>query len=517
MISKKMDSSIAIITDKSGNITGYSNAKNEVVSNIKIGMNIYDDAFKNMKFYVFETQKNFIYLVRDEKKENFYKKIVENSHDEIFVTDGDGVAVYCNKKFEQNYGIKREKIIGKDCSFIVDDNYVDVLYLDKVIKDKKSITYKQKTKVGRTILNTSVPIFDDDGDVLYVIENCRDITENEILYNVLNHTKSELKRKEKIEELSDGIKENFARFESDSMKNLYNKVTKFVDMDVNLLITGASGTGKSSIAKHIHNLGKRKDNNFVSVNCATIPASLIESELFGYKSGSFTGASNTGKKGLVETADKGTLFLDEIGEVPLNLQSKLLELVQEKTYLPIGDTKKRYADIRIIVATNRDLKEMVKRGEFREDLYYRLNVVQIDMPTLKERKEDISFLIKHFLSFFNTKYKMNVDMEEEVIKCLEEYTWPGNIRECEYLIEYLVLNSQKGYISLESLPKNIISSSTLKSDEDIIVGDYKAHMESLEKKFIISSYKEYNSSYKLAEALNISQSKANRLINKYCK
>lgn len=441
------------------------------------------------------------------------------------MADGEGIAIYCNEIFEKNYGVKREDLIGKHVNYVIDNGYVDVLLFDKVIKEKKTITYKQKTRTGRVILNTSSPVLDDNGNVIYVVENCKDITENEILYNTLNYTKSQLEKEKNVNSQSDGFKNNFRKFDSKLISDIISKINRFANRDINILITGASGTGKTSLAKFIHNNSNRSSKPFVNINCTTIPENLMESELFGYKKGAFTGALNSGKKGLVEQAEGGTLFLDEIGEIPLNLQSKLLELVQEKQYMPIGSTSKKIADIRIVVATNKNLLELVQNGQFREDLYYRLNVVQLEMPSLIDRKEDIPKLVEHFITYFNNKYDLSVGMSKDVLEYMMNYSWPGNIRELEHLIEYLVINAHGKYISIGDLPKNIISS----YGNDIRTGDItlnicngektelKSLMSMAEKSIISAYYNKFNSSYKLAKALNISQSTANRLINKYCK
>lgn len=456
-------------------------------------------------------------------KAEFFQKIIDYSFDEIFVANGEGICIYCNQTFEKNYGLKRSDILGKKVSYVLDHNYVDVLLFDTVIKEKREITYKQKTVTGRIILNTSVPILDSDGNVIYVVENCRDITEYELLNNTLNHTKKQLSREKILAKSKDSIKNTFSYFKSKNMQETLVKALRFAGKDVNLLITGKSGTGKTSIAKFIHDNSQRKNKPFININCTTIPENLIESELFGYKKGAFTGALSNGKKGLVEQAEGGTLFLDEVSEIPLSTQAKLLELVQEKQFLPIGSSKKVNADIRIIAATNKNLENAVKENKFREDLYYRLNVVTIHMPSLKNRPEDISVMISHFLLFFNKKYDTKVKMPADIYDILNKYDWPGNIRELEHLIEFLVINCQNGSISINELPINIINhQQDIQSSAELKVslpnsGDYKELLGELEGQIIKKYYSENKSSYKLAQALNISQSTANRLIKKYCK
>lgn len=468
--------------------------------------------------------KNIFDIMDKDSAFSFFNDILDHSYDEIFVADKNGIVIYCNLSFEKHYGLKREDLIGKHIDYIIKNGYADTLLFDEVIKTKRTITYKQKTKAGKTILNTSKPVLDESGEIEYVVENCRDITENEILYNALIHTKSILEKKENLNKKRHLAKNSFSKFKSQSIIELVKKVDRFANSDINILITGDSGTGKSTLAKYIHKKSK-PDMPFVVLNCATIPENLFESELFGYKKGAFTGALNSGKKGIVEMAEGGTLFLDEISEIPINIQSKLLELVQEKEYLPIGDTKKKKADIRIIAATNKNLKKMVENNEFREDLFYRLNVVRLAMPPLRDRKEDIGVFIDHYIDYFNEKYGLNVGMSELAYKYLINYSFPGNIRELEYLIEYLVVNARYNKIDIRDFPNSILEENKdtrihidLNKDfsqlEDM---GLKAMMDKAEEIIVNEYYKKYNSSYKLAEVLKISQSSANRLINKHCR
>ncbi len=229
---------------------------------------------------------------------------------------------------------------------------------------------------------------------------------------------------------------------SDAISLLKNTIYKVAPTDSTVLLLGESGVGKTLVAKAIHTLSPRKDKPFISINCAAIPETLIEAELFGYEKGAFTGATQS-KKGKFELANGGTIFLDEIGELPLQSQSKLLKVLQEKELEKIGSEKSIFVDVRVIASTNKDLPSMVKNKEFREDLYYRLNVIPIRIPPLRERKEDIPLLVKHFLDKFNTQYKKHISVTKEALSAMMEYDWPGNIRELENLIERLVvINTQ---------------------------------------------------------------------------
>jgi len=259
----------------------------------------------------------------------------------------------------------------------------------------------------------------------------------------------ELKLLRKMTESSDIIAQ------SDAMKNVIDLAQRVAQVDTTVLISGESGTGKEVIAKIIHGEGKRKDGPFIKINCGAIPENLLESELFGYAEGSFTGALKKGKPGLFEVATGGTLLLDEIGDLPFLLQVKLLRVLQDSEFYRVGDVAPTKTDVRVIAATNRNLEEMVKKRLFREDLYYRLNVVQITIPPLRERKNDIIPLIYHFISKFNEKYSFNKNINSDAVEMLLDYDWPGNVRELENTIENMLVLSPTNSLSLETIPKSI--------------------------------------------------------------
>ncbi len=242
--------------------------------------------------------------------------------------------------------------------------------------------------------------------------------------------------------------------ESEKIKEVRSLIYKASKFDSPVLIYGESGVGKEVVARLIHNLSRRNKNPFVAINCASIPETLLESELFGYKKGAFTGAYET-KRGLLEIANGGTVFFDEICDLPLSLQAKLLRAIETHSFIPIGSTKEEKVDIRIISATNKDLKKLTQEGKFREDLYYRLNVFPIYIPPLRERKEDIEVLIKHFLKIYSKKLNRKYEIKEEALEILKNYRWPGNVRELENLIERLVILSENGTIDEKIIPEEI--------------------------------------------------------------
>lgn len=297
------------------------------------------------------------------------------------------------------------------------------------------------------------------------------------------------------------------------MKEVIKTLEKVALFDTTILLYGESGTGKGLLARYIHQKSQRKNAPFIVINCAALPEHLLESELFGYTDGAFTGANKKGKIGLIEAANNGTLFLDEIGELPLSIQAKLLHVIQDREFTPIGETKSKKVDIRIITATNKKLKEMVKKNEFREDLYYRLNVMDIKVPPLREKKSDIVPLANYFLEKFNRKYQINRRIDKDVYAFFEGYHWPGNVRELENLIEKLVVVSDD-LITLNHIPANLQEMEVVIPDDDPVTS-FDETLEKFERKIIMETYHRFKNYRKVAEFLKISQSRAARLIRKY--
>ena len=275
----------------------------------------------------------------------------------------------------------------------------------------------------------------------------------------LSQTMEIRKMNEQIRFLSDELRsrQTFQKIvgESDVMQRVYARINQVKDVDASVLITGESGTGKELVARAIHDEGKRKNERFVVVNCAAIPENLLELEFFGYRKGSFTGATQD-RKGKLELADKGTIFLDEIGDMPLNLQGKLLRALQEKEFSPVGSSEVRHTDVRVIAATNQDLKAMIAQQKFRQDLYYRLNVVEITMPPLRDRMSDVPLLCAHFLH--QSASEMNKDskgLTPAAQEALMRYSYPGNVRQLANILEYATIISGNGLIDVDDLPDEV--------------------------------------------------------------
>nr|WP_275299492.1 sigma 54-interacting transcriptional regulator [Clostridium sp. YIM B02506] len=290
-----------------------------------------------------------------------------------------------------------------------------------------------------------------------------------------------------------------------SMKRIIQLINSVAKTDATILITGETGVGKEVIATEIYKKSNRSNKAYIKINCAAIPESLLESEMFGYEKGAFTGAIKKEKLGYFELAQKGTLLLDEIGEMPMKLQSKLLRVLQEKEITRIGGTKPINLDVRIIAATNQNLEQQIKNGTFREDVYYRLNVIPIEIPPLRERKDDISILADTFLNKFNLKYNKNKKIEASVLEVLEEYNWPGNVRELENLLERLVIYGDDEIINKENinniLRKNEFSQYLVEREEITL----KEAVDLLEKDIIEKTLKKYRSSRKAAKVLGVTQ------------
>ncbi|HBE9552676.1 sigma 54-interacting transcriptional regulator [Clostridioides difficile] len=467
----------------------------------------------------------------------FYQKILEASHDEICVSDDKGIIIYCNKAFEENYGLKKEDILGKNVSFLEDSGYSTKSPIPIVLKTKTKFSLEQDTQTGKKLIITATPIFDENGNLEFTVENCRDITELNNIKNKLEDTKKQVKKyKSEVETLyRTALRiEDTVIMDGIVMRPIINTVNHVSKTDVSVLLLGESGTGKSSLARYIHHNSNRSNGPFITINCATISPQLLESELFGYTSGAFTGASTKGKVGLVELANGGTLFLDEIGDIPQNLQAKFLQLIQDRTFTPVGSLKNKKVDIRIISATNVDLVSKVKEKKFREDLYYRLNVIEIKLPPLRERRDNLVEIIKYYFNRYSSDFNLNKTISKEAMDAIANYRFPGNIRELQNIIQKILLTCTDNHITIDDLPniltKNIhITNNGNKTHisqiNKVIISDSKftnyknknfdTLIKEYEKNIILDAYEKFGSSYKVAKHLEISQSKANRLIRKY--
>ena len=380
--------------------------------------------------------------------------IIESSYDGLYITDGKAKTLLVNSAYERITGISRNNLIGRNMKDLVKEKLYDHSVTLEVLKSKRSVTIMQHIKGGKEVIVTGAPIFDADGEISMVVTNVRDITELNQLRTQLEETRRLSSRYHQSileqEELEHFLGEMVVK--STSMVQVVRKAIKVAKVDASVMITGESGVGKSMLARFIHDMSARRENPFVTINCGAIPESLIESELFGYEKGAFTGALPGGKAGLVEIGNKGTVFLDEIGELSANLQVKLLNVLENKIFTHVGGTKPVEVDIRIIAATNKNLDELVSKGLFREDLYYRVNVLPIHIPPLRERRDDIPALVTRIVSKINQKHKTNKRLDPSVLESLRKFNYPGNVRELINLVERMFTMSEDEYICLMDIP-----------------------------------------------------------------
>lgn len=435
------------------------------------------------------------------------KDVFEYAFDEIFVTDEQGIVVRVNSTCERHYQLAAEELVGKHVKELQKDGIFYPSATLEVIEKKRPIELVQTTKSGEYLHVRTRPVFDGEGNLRRVISYSRDLTELYQLRQKVEEMDNQLKTYKK--ELRETYEHEGLIFKSLAMQKIVDTIKKVSVVDSTVLVLGETGVGKSRLVRHLHEVSHRKHESFYEINCAALPTNLIESELFGYSGGSFTGANREGKKGLLESAHKGTLFLDEIGEMPLEIQAKLLQVLQEKTFRPIGGRELKKVDVRIVAATNRDLSEMVKQGTFRKDLYYRLNVIPIAIPPLRERTEDILPLIYHYLQHFNKKYGRDVKLAPSTLQMFVGYPWEGNNREIENVIERIVITVDD-VVTVEDLPLSMQEAAVEQSGQSL----YKM-LEEVERNIILKAYKTYGSSYKVAEFLQISQSAATRKIKKF--
>ncbi|NSW83897.1 MAG: sigma 54-interacting transcriptional regulator [Syntrophothermus sp.] len=446
--------------------------------------------------------------------------VFESSFDGLYIADGNGITLRLNKAFERITGINGREFLNRNVEDIVEEGIVSESVTAQVLKQRQPVTIIQLyAKTGKTTLATGTPVFDKKGNIFRVVCNVRDVTE-------LNMLKQRL---EQVEGLSEHYEKQLRTLRlqyagsgkmvvrSPRMRDLMETIIRVAQVDSTVLITGESGTGKELLAETIHANSARKDGPFIKVNCGAIPESLLESELFGYDAGAFTGARKEGKAGYFELANGGTLFLDEIGDLPLNLQVKLLRVIQSREIVRVGGIKPLKVDIRIVAATNRNLVDMIRRKEFREDLYYRLNVVPVNVPPLRQRKEEIPSLVVHFLQVFNRKYKQVKRISPEVIDLFMEYDWPGNVRELENLMERLVVITPSDTITVQDLPSHFGNLAKDWSNKvhvlDIV--PLREAVESVEKQILEKAYVQFRTTRQMARALKVDASTVVRKAAKY--
>ncbi|PGO34056.1 Fis family transcriptional regulator [Bacillus cereus] len=445
--------------------------------------------------------------------------ILSSIYDEILVVNHKGELIrYSETVINDFWGSNLKDLLGKNLLNLEKKGLFSPSVTRLVLEKQKKVSVVQETKSGRKILAVGNPVFNENGELHRIIIASRDITEATRLKTELHEIKkiSEQYKKE-LDDFKN--KDRFLKkliYCSPKMEQIINQAKKIADFSSNVLISGESGVGKEVIAQAIHQLGNRSSKPFLKLNCGAIPETLLESELFGYTKGAFTGADKNGKEGYFKRADQGILFLDEIGEMPLHLQVKLLRVLQEQEVIPIGSTTPMKINVQIIAATNKSLEKMVESGTFREDLFYRLNVIPLRVPSLRERMEDVPVLAFHFLQQLNEKYNKNYHLTPDALNLLEFYSWPGNVRELQNMIERLVVSADDPVIEAEFVSKFLTPGYDFNKSKPVItrVLPLQEALHSVEEQLILLAMKQYKTTTKAAKALGISQSSVSRKYQK---
>ena len=452
-------------------------------------------------------------------------EIFNNSYDGIMVTDRHGKIIFVNKAISIILDMDIYDLVGEYVTECVKKGFYDNSVINTAILSKKQHSGIVNLHNGNSVVSTSTPILNANGEVTLTVTNVRFESIIDRYAKELEKQRCYTKRYKSAINYINSIQShtNSIVTECHKMKLLLENLIKVSKMNSTITIYGESGTGKEVISRFIHDNSTRNKEPFIPVNCGAIPKELMESEFFGYEKGAFTGAVKS-KPGFFEMADFGTLFLDEIGEIPLNIQTKFLRVIESGVFQRLGGINPMKANVRIIAATNRDLKHLIESGDFREDLYYRLNVIPVSIPPLRERKEDIVPLAQHFIDQINKEYDSRKLLTKEFVDKLKCYHWPGNIRELKNVIErFYILSSEEGSYKLDDgmftsirNEDNDLKGVDISSIANKFSGDLKSFVKEAEKEFIINALERYRWHISdTADYLNIHRSMLYRKMKEY--
>jgi len=440
--------------------------------------------------------------------------IIESSYDGIIITDAHGLIQRANQAHERIIGIPSDQIQGQTMDYLIEKGIYEHSIVEAVLAAGEPVTVIERDQ----FLITGSPVQNLDGEIENVVINIRDLTELNELREQLQQTKeiSERYQDELTELRGRLLNQEGLIFNSAKMRELLQTAIRLARVDTTVLILGESGVGKEVFAKTIHNNSKRKDGPFITVNCGAIPENLLESEMFGYERGAFTGANREGKAGMFELANNGTLFLDEIGDLPMSFQVKLLRALQEREVLRVGGSKPKPVNVRILAATNRNIEAMVKAGQFREDLYFRINVVPLYICPLRERQEDLIPLAIAFKQKYEQKYDLHKKISPQAYDALLRYYWPGNVRELDNLMERLMVTTTEDEISVDQLPAHVFENLEKQQPEVYVKGimPLKNAVMEVERQLISAAIRECGSANRAALALKVDQSTIVRKISR---
>ncbi|MCB2228251.1 MAG: sigma 54-interacting transcriptional regulator [Desulfarculaceae bacterium] len=443
--------------------------------------------------------------------------IIESSHDGLWISDAVGKVIKVNAASAKGTGLGADKLVGRNVENLVAEGFFDRSATLEVLASRAPVTFVQNQRDGGQCLVTGTPVFNDEGEVRLVVINARDLTELNRLQAELEESRlltqqyrSELSLIHLHQDLASQV-----IMRAPVMMRAFDTAMRVAQVDSSVLLAGESGVGKGLFAKLIHEASPRKEGPLVRVDCGGIPANLIEAELFGYERGAFTGALESGKLGYFELAQGGTLLLDEVGELPLSVQAKLLRFLEDNEVVRVGSTTPRRIDVRIIAATNRDLDRMVAEHQFRQDLYFRLKVVPLHLPPLRERGEDVPLLVHHFLKQFNAKCATDKVLSPAALEALCRYPYPGNVRELANLLEQLVVLAPGEVVDLADLPAGVRRAGgeqTAREGED--QWNLPQAVQRLEQELIAKAIRVFGSQREAARHLGINHSTISRKAKK---
>ena len=445
------------------------------------------------------------------------KAIFDSSYDVIYVSDGKGTTLRVSSACKELWGKDQKELIGKNVNELEEEGIYKPSITRLVLEQGKKISTIQTTRTGRRLMVVGTPIKDKEGNVERVVNASRDITEVHQLQSEIDELKQVMSgyKQELMELRKENSEKKQVVYQSQKMKEVTDLSRRVAQVDSTVLILGESGVGKEVIANLIHQSSQRSEKPFIKINCGAIPEALLESELFGYEKGSFTGAQKSGKMGLFESANGGTLFLDEIGELALPLQVKLLRVLQEQEVLRIGGTRPIKVNVRILAATNKELIDHIKKGHFREDLYYRLNVVPINIPPLRMRREDILPLVFYFMDYYNQKYVSSKTFSTKVLERLEQHDWPGNVRELQNIVERLIVISDGTDVSERFLPEVFAQRTAVEEKLQVLdIMPLKDCVELAESQLLKLAKERYKTTVEISKVLGVNQSTISRKLKK---
>jgi PAS domain S-box-containing protein len=446
--------------------------------------------------------------------------IIDSSSDGLFVCDGDANVIRVNPASERIHKRPASEMVGRNMRELIPEGFIDRSAALEACMQKETVSLLQNMPNNRKLISIGTPVFDQAGELIRVVVSERDITEIDTLQRELENQEAikDQFRHQMLEMQQTELEKRKIIARSPNMIKALRQAMRVATADSSVLILGESGVGKGVIADMIHHNSRRADRPLIKINCGAIPESLVEAELFGYEKGAFTGANTGGKPGQFELANEGILFLDEVAELPLSAQVKLLRFLEDGRITRLGATEERKVDVRVLAATHRDLDDMVEKGTFRLDLYYRLNVIPIHVPAVRERKDCLVPLIRHYIDHFSLINHESRRLSRAAIDALCNYSFPGNVRELMNICERLVVMSETEVIDMVDLPVQVAGSAKTRLPEEMDWPEtvtLQEALETVEKKLLTKARERYRSQSRIAEVLGVNQSTIARKLKRY--